>query len=130
MNIPNPPVGLSASKWSAWGAKVSAAIRSLRVIRSGSGIDVNELNSETATVNIDNLRREGDAPLGGQGRGGGGGGTVTVTVEDASGYAPGDGVSEVDNVTTITFDQDNFEIYDGGGGQCVVKLKTCPATCP
>ncbi len=61
---------------------------------------------------------------------GGGGGTIDVTVGDASGYEPGAGVGEVDNVTNIMFDQDNFEIYDGGGGTCVVKLKTCPATCP
>jgi len=60
----------------------------------------------------------------------GGVGKITVTVEDASGYAPGAGVMSVGNVDTLTFDQDNFEIYDGGGGQCVVKLKTCPATCP
>ncbi len=57
-------------------------------------------------------------------------GSFMVTTEDASGYAPGSGVAEVDSVTILTFDQDVFEIYDGGGGQCVVKLKTCDASCP
>jgi hypothetical protein len=52
------------------------------------------------------------------------GGSVTVTVEDASGYAPGAGVGSVSNVDTLTFDSNLFEIYDGGGGQAVVKLKT------
>jgi hypothetical protein len=60
----------------------------------------------------------------------GGTGTITVTTEDVSGYTPGTGVSEVDDVDTLTFDQDVFEIFDGGGGQCVVRLKTCDATCP
>lgn len=52
------------------------------------------------------------------------GGSIIVTTEDASGYTPGTGVSEVDGVTKLTFDQDLFEIFDGGGGQCVVRLKT------
>jgi hypothetical protein len=56
-------------------------------------------------------------------------GGLTVTVEDASGYSAGSGVSEVTAVSTLTFDQANFEIFDGGGGQVVVKLKTCPSTC-
>lgn len=59
-----------------------------------------------------------------------GGGKITVTTEDASGYTPGTGVATVPSVTTLTFDQDVFEIFDGGGGQCVVRLKTCDATCP
>ncbi len=99
----------------------------------------------------DGLGLRGDQPFGERGRefrpspppmefvigntGGGvgpsaGGGTIDVSVEDTSAYTPGTGVSEVDNVNRITFDQDNFEIFDGGGGQVVVKLKTCPATCP
>jgi hypothetical protein len=57
-------------------------------------------------------------------------GMLRVTTEDASGYAAGSGVSSVLGINVLTFDQDNFEIYDGGGGQCVVKLKTCDATCP
>lgn len=57
-----------------------------------------------------------------------GGGQVTVTVEDVSGYAPGSGVGTVEGVDVLTFDQDLFEIYDGGGGQCVVKLKTTTCT--
>lgn len=59
-----------------------------------------------------------------------GGGAIVVTTEDATGYTPGTGVSTVNGVTTLTFDQDVFEIFDGGGGQCVVRLKTCDATCP
>jgi len=51
-------------------------------------------------------------------------GAIVVTTEDTSGYTPGSGVPTVSDVTTLTFDQDLFEIFDGGGGQCVVKLKT------
>lgn len=68
-------------------------------------------------------RNASSDPLSGNGR-------ITVTVEDASGYVAGSGVAQVTKVDVLTFDQDNFEIFDGGGGQCVVKLKTCPATCP
>jgi len=57
-------------------------------------------------------------------------GGITVTAEDASGYAPGAGVGSVENVDVLTFDQDLFEIYDGGGGQCVVKLKTTDCSPP
>jgi hypothetical protein len=57
------------------------------------------------------------------GGGGGGTGSITVTVEDVSGYSGG-GISSLENVDVITFDSSLFELYDGGGGQAVIKPKT------
>jgi|ERR1041385_1978984 hypothetical protein len=46
---------------------------------------------------------------------GGSGGSLTVTTEDGSGWTGN--VTEVDGVTTLTFDSNMFRIYDLGGGQ-------------
>src|ERR1043166_975999 len=73
-----------------------------------------------ATFTISEGKRSSDIP----------GGSIDVAEGDARGDAAGDGVGEVDGVNRITFDQDNFEIVDAGDGEVIVKLKTCPATCP
>jgi hypothetical protein len=108
-------------------SKIESKLKNFRIV-GGDGVDISGDMSSGFSINT----RDSGAGAGG----GGGGGptpppaTITVTVEDASGFAPGAGVPEVDHVHTLTFDSNMFEIYDGGGGQCVVKLKVCPATCP
>lgn len=60
---------------------------------------------------------------GGQDGGGkDGGGKIEVTAEDASGYSGG-GSSDLTNRDVLTVDSNLFEIYDGGGGQAVIKIK-------
>lgn len=60
---------------------------------------------------------------GGQDGGGkDGGGKLQVTQEDVSGYATGGG-SDVDKVDVLTVDQTIMEVFDGGGGQAIIKLK-------
>jgi|SRR6516164_8547511 hypothetical protein len=59
-----------------------------------------------------------------------GGGGFKVTAEDTSGYIEGGDVGEVDGVDTLTFDTQEFMIFDGGGGQCVIRARTCPSSCP
>jgi N-acetyl-gamma-glutamylphosphate reductase len=47
---------------------------------------------------------------------------IIVTVEDVSGYSGG-GITKLNNVTTLTFDNTVFDLYDGGGGQAIIKCK-------
>ena len=87
---------------------------------AGRGIGVSKAVKQGSIISLDSsILGSGVGP-----------GTIRVLVEDASAYMPGDGVDEVDDVTILSFDIDNFEIYDAGSGKCVIKLKTCPATCP
>lgn len=50
---------------------------------------------------------------------GAGGGITVQTGPFSGGYA-----GTVDNVTTITLDEDLFQIQDNGGGEVLVSLKT------
>ena len=44
-----------------------------------------------------------------------------VTTEDASGYS-GDGQDFLDDIDVLTFNEEDFDLFDGGGGQAIVKL--------
>ena len=121
MEIPPPPP--CPPRFKAYLESLRQGIFTVRPIQ-GNNISVSEFPGQGSVISADTIPGTGT-----NGGGGGGGSTITVTVEDASGYTPGSGVGSVSGVTTLTFDQDMFEIFDGGGGQCVVRLKTCDATC-
>lgn len=44
-----------------------------------------------------------------------------ITTEDVSGYTGG-GQDFVDDIDVLTFGEDDFDVYDGGGGQAIVRL--------
>lgn len=120
MEVPEVPEKFNWRKVKQFLKDIRSAILTYRGLE-GKNMHLDEKVGEGTVYN---------AGIGDDGSGGDSGfGTIRVTVEDASGYEPGSGVPLVNGVMILTFDQDNFEIYDGGGGQCVVKLKTCPATC-